>query len=137
MENNRDTFTPQKTLRQNPLKRALKAFLVGPLLKKYIVCSVRVLWKNDEDFNDMYEKRRLLEGKMKAMEEVVMLVNCITAMKPSDGDTKVGFAFWVVFDFAESQSNKLEDQIVKTILEAGLDVDDVTSIRARGKKCFI
>ena len=129
-----DNFQPNLTLREEPLKRALKSYLVAPILSKYIVCSVRVLWReSDNDLNDLYEKRRKLEGELERLKEVSLFIDCITAMKKSNGGIKIGFAFWVAFDFAESQGSKLEDYITKRFFESGLDVAEVNCIRGRSK----
>ena len=74
-----DNFQPNLTLREEPLKRALKSYLVAPILSKYIVCSVRVLWReSDNDLNDLYEKRRKLEGELERLKEVSLFIDCIT-----------------------------------------------------------
>jgi len=85
-------YKPKDSLREAPLKRALQAYIVSPLVKKYVVCSVRCLWKQAEDFNDLYEKRKKLENTLKEIKEIVFFINCITSIKEADCIT-CGFAF--------------------------------------------
>lgn len=133
----RQTFVPKATLRETPLKRALKSYLIPIVLSKYVVFGLRVLWKdNITDFNDFYVKRKKLEEQLDKTKEVVFFINCITAMKGSGDSTKVGFAFWIAVDYAESQIMKFETYISKLFLEAGVEVPQVNSIRGRGKNFF-
>ena len=41
-------FTPNLTLREIPLKRALKTYVIATVLKKYLTVGVRVLWKEED-----------------------------------------------------------------------------------------
>jgi len=126
-------YKPKATLREEPLKRALRSYLVNPVLKKYVVCSIRCLWKdNDSGFNDMLQKRNTVENCLLQVEEIALVVSCVTAMKEKS-NVKCGFAFWVGFDFAESLISKMEDHIFKRIFESGVDVSEVKSIKSRGK----
>ena len=128
-------FEPRLTLREKTLRRFLKSYVVDHLLKRYLVCSIRVLWRNDGniDFNNLYEKRVLIEQEIKSVKEVVFIIDCITSMKKSNGELQFGFAFWVVFDFVESQTVKMESLLTKLIIEKSMDVEDVKSVKSRGK----
>jgi len=54
---------PKSSLREEPLKRALKSYLVSPILTTDVVCSIRCLRKeNDSGFNDMLQKREKVEN---------------------------------------------------------------------------
>ena len=127
------SYKPKSSLREEPLKRALKCYLVSPILKKYVVCSVRCLWKeNGTGYNDMLQKKEKVENCLRQVKEIALVVSCVTAMKDKD-EIKCGFAFWVAFDFAESLITKMEDQIFKLIFESGVDVSEVKSIKTRGE----
>jgi len=75
-------YKPKAMLRDEPLKRALRSYLVNPVLKKYVVCSIRCLWKdNDSGFNDMLQKRKTVENCLLQVEEIALVASCVTAMK--------------------------------------------------------
>ena len=128
-------FQPNSYLRESPLKRVLQTYLVAPILKKYLCTSVRVLWKdNNADHNNLYETRKHMEQALQEIDNVAFILNCITAMKTSSGEMKFGFAFWVAFDFAAAQCSKMEEFVIKKLLACGVDVNQVSSIKPRGKK---
>jgi len=89
------------------------------------------LWKQDDDPNDLFEKRSKMESTLKDVAEMVLFINSITLMKHGEEIT-CGFAFWLCFDFAESQVAKMENYIIRKLLACEVEIDYIKSIRSRG-----
>ena len=53
-----EMYTPRRELRSNVMKEALKTFIVSPVVSKYQVCAVRLLWPQAYDLRDMWRKRK-------------------------------------------------------------------------------
>ena len=156
-------FNPQNQLRSKVIKKALKAFVVGTLTKKYQVCAVRSLCLNGTDREKTWLIRRMLESSLEQNPHIVCFFSCITALKEkkkkvnnkkfnhdenesdSDGEYDIqseevfcpGIAFWIVFDWPESGLAAFEEYISREILTAGLDIDSCKAIRGRGKDNFL
>ena len=126
------TFIPKKSLRENPLKRALKSMIVCHVINKYMTVGIRVLW-DEKDYSTMWEKREVLEGILKQMKEVVFIIDCITAMKESKEKMTVGYSFWICFDFPEHTSEMFENRVSKAFINAGVKIASCKSIKGRGK----
>ena len=123
-------FTPNLTLREIPLKRALKTYVISTVLKKYLTVGVRVLWK-EEDYSRMYERRKFLEGLLKHMDEVKMTISCVTSMAKKE-ETMTGFSFWIVYDHPDITSSKFENMICKRFMEAGCRISYYKTLKGRG-----
>eukprot|EP00111_Clytia_hemisphaerica_P011731 TCONS_00034460-protein len=123
-------FTPNLTLREIPLKRALKTYVIATVLKKYLTVGVRVLWK-EEDYSKMYERRNFLEGLLKNMDEVKMTISCVTSIAKKE-ETMTGFSFWIVYDHPDITSSKFENMICKRFLEAGCRISYYKALKGRG-----
>ena len=126
-------FIPKLTVREKTVKRALISYIVEPISKNYLVCSIRALWRNDGmEFNNLYEKRIKLQNILRSVNEVVFFLDCVTAMKKSD-EVNIGFGFWVAYDFLQCQADKMESFLIRKFLEIDVDVEEVKSINSRGK----
>ena len=140
-DNEKNILKPRKELREIPLKRALKSFVIPHIVKNYEVVALRVLWKRP-DFNDMQEMRSKLEAAIKGIKEVGIFISCITAQEErklkgqQHPEIKTGFSFWVAFEWPEHLIESFEDQICKTIIPIGVDIDQCKSLRARGNSNF-
>ena len=115
------SFIPKDSLREPPLKRALKSYIVSLVTEKYLTIGIRVLWNGKEDFNEMWQKRLQLENILKSLKQIVMFIDCITAMKSKE--VKPGFAFWIAYDSAEFTSEAYENFICGKIMEHGFDIE--------------
>ena len=73
-------FKPQRQLRSNVIKNALKAYVVGPLTLKYQVCAVRSLCVDGVSKEKIWITRRLLESLLEENPYVVCFFSCITAL---------------------------------------------------------
>ena len=131
--------TPNSTLREVPLKRCLKTFIVSHVIEKYMTVGIRVLWE-EKDFSDMYEKRLQLEQLLTDIKEVVLIINCVTAMTEKE-TTKTGFCFWIAYDYPEVTSYKFEAYLCKKIMEKEIEISSCKGVKGRGKLfiiiCFI
>ena len=74
------SFEPKGSLRESPLKRALKSYIVAPIASRYLTVAIRVLWE-DENASLMWQKRKKLEEILVNNEKVSFIFNCITAIK--------------------------------------------------------
>ena len=135
MAENACEFKPKLTVREKTVKRALSSYIVEPVCKKYLALSIRVLWRNDGTmhFNDLYEKRIKLQEELRSVKEVVFFIDCITAMTKRES-VHIGFAFWIAYDFVQTQASKLETFLIKKILETNVDVEEVKSVNSRGNE---
>ena len=131
-----ETFKSNLSLREIPLKRVLKTYIVANVIRKYITMGIRVLWK--EEMNPQILSRRIqLEKILKEIREIVMFIDCVTAMQESKHQTKAGIAFWLVFDGPECIYERFENIICKKFLEAGVEIESVKSVKGRGMTLFI
>jgi len=121
ISDNDDEFKPNSTLREIPLKRILKTYIVSNVVDKYLTAGIRVLWK-EKDFSDMFEKRSKLETVLKEIKQIVFYVNCVTALKETGDEIKAGFAFWIVYDWPESTLEKFENMVCKKFIEVGVKI---------------
>ena len=64
-------FKGQNSLRSNVLKRALKSYIIPPVLKKYQVIALRALWDDDQpDENRIWFRRKTMEDVLSRSEHV-------------------------------------------------------------------
>ena len=85
-------FKPNKSLREKPLARALRTYVISTVCKSYLTLAIRVLWK-EKDFSDMYARREQLKNILKAVKEIKMVIGCVTAMeKGEETDTCIRLA---------------------------------------------
>ena len=73
-------FKPQRQLRSNVVKNALKAYVVGPLTSKFQVCSVRSLCVDGVLKEKIWIIGRLLENLLEKNPYVVYFFSCITVL---------------------------------------------------------
>jgi hypothetical protein len=65
----------RNTLKDSGLKRALKAYIVPPLIKKYQVVSIRALFNS----KTLWGKRIQLENILKDNDKIVAFFSSVTA----------------------------------------------------------
>lgn len=58
------TFKLNKSLREKPLERALRTYVISTVCQSYLTLAIRVLWKK-KDFSDMFARREKLENILK------------------------------------------------------------------------
>ena len=76
-----NNFTPQKSLRSNVIKSALKSYIVPAFVRKYQVVAIRALWSIENlHENTIWGTRRELDELLYRKEEIVAYVSCITAL---------------------------------------------------------
>ena len=73
-------FKPQRQLRSNVIKNALKAYVVGPFTSKYQVRAFRSLCVDGVSKEKIWITRRLLESLLEENPYVVCFFSCITAL---------------------------------------------------------
>ena len=129
------SFNPNSTLRENPLKRVLKTYVVSDVSSKYMTTAIRVLW-SDKDFSEMYEKRIILESILREIKQIVMFINCVTSLKEKEHSIQSGFGFWIAYDWPEISCEKFENLICKKFIEAGMEIRSCKTVKGRGKKIF-
>ena len=132
---NRKKVKPNRQLRQEPLKRLLKSFIVSNVVQNYITIGLRVLWA-EKDYSDMFERRSQLEEIIKYIKHVSLFVTSITAMEKHE-ETYTGFAVWLALDWPEMTSHKFEHFFCKKIMKSGFNIASCTVLSGRGKKYFI
>ena len=128
-------YKPNKELREEPLKRVLKSYIVPIICCKYQTTAVRVLWKEDS-YSLMWSKRVQLESMLKEIKPVVAFISCITAVderKKSENSWKAGYTFWIAFDWPEYGISGFENMICKKFFDAGVSVSSCKSVQGRGK----
>ena len=131
MERSSDSVRANSCLREEPLKRILKNFIVLPVIDKYLTVGIRVLW-NEDRMQSCMEKEQQLQGIFKNMKQVKMFVSCVTAVKSKD--YLAGICYWLAYDFPEITAKKFENMICQKILKAGFDVSSCKSVNGRGMK---
>ena len=68
-------------LKSLPIKRAINAWIVPAVIKKYHVLALRALWNSESDAETyIWGKRREMELLMENMEPVACFFSCITMM---------------------------------------------------------
>ena len=72
-------FKPQRQLRGNVIKNALKAYVVGSLTSKYQSCAVRYLCVDGVSKEKLLITRRLLESLLEENPYRVCFSSCLTA----------------------------------------------------------
>ena len=70
-------FKPQKQLRSNVIKKALKAFIVPIFARRYQICAVRALWDDIDLGNEIWAKRKELEQILSDESDVVAFFSCV------------------------------------------------------------
>ena len=123
-------YKPNNSLREPPLQRALKSFIVSYVNEKYLTIAIRVLWNEAEEFNTMWEQRLKLEGVLKGLKQVVLFIDCITAMQ--NKKISCGFAFWIAYDASEVTAEAFENFICEKILETGFNIQHCKRAKTRG-----
>ena len=73
-------FKPQRQLRSNVIKNALKAYVVGPLTPKYQVFTASSVCVNGVSREKIWITRRLLKSLLEKNPYVVSLFSYITAL---------------------------------------------------------
>ena len=129
------SFKASTELREPPLQRALRTYVVSPLNEKYLTIALRVIWNSREEYSTMWEQRLLLEDVLKSINQVVFFIDCITAMR---GQTiGCGFAFWISYDSSEFTAEAFENYVTKKILETGFNIDHCKRAKTRGMFVFM
>ena len=160
------SFTLQKTLRSEELKRALTNYVVPPFGNRYQIIAVRALWKVEELEKQGIWAKRLMEAILSKKKEIVSFISCITALEPEkkkrqkkrkrptideasseeetessdeedDRNIRPGLSFWVVADWPEFALEAIEQNLTKIILENGFDINQCKGIKPRGKKMLL
>ena len=148
-------FKPQRQLRSNVIKNALKTSVVGPLTPKYQVRAVRSLCVDGVSKEKFWITRCLLKSLLEENPYAVCFFSCITAIpegnhgkqnRPSNKDSSnskdenvaeqifcPGISLWNMFNWPESGLTAFEEYISKEILAAGLDLRSCKAIQGRGK----
>lgn len=151
-------FKPQRELRSDVLKNALKTYIVSPLCKSYQACAVRALWNEETSALDIWKQRKTLENKLFSMEKVVAFVSSFTAIESKSGKKKrkstenlesdesneessgnekstvtLGLAFWIVFDWPECVQDNFLEMISKEFMEAKLGIESCRAVKGRGR----
>ena len=148
-------FKPQRQLRSNVIKNALKAYVVGPLTSKYQVCAFRSLCVDGVSEEKIWITRRLLESLLEENPYVACFFSSVTALSEgnygkknrrsnkdsSNGEDETvaeqafcsGISLWIVFNWPESGLAAFEEYISIEILAAGLDLRSCKAILGRGK----
>ena len=153
-------FVPQTTLRCQPLRTALKAYIVPPFARTYNVIAIRALWSMDRlpSSESIWQKRRELEVILLSNDNIVAFFSCITALverrkrkkrryenyQSDDEDDIIddedeekvnlpGLSFWIACDWPEYGLQKMEIEISKQLQAAGLNIERCKAIRSRGK----
>ena len=70
------TKMSKNSIRSNVIKRALKTYLIPPIIAKYQVVAIRTIF----DDKSLYGKRKALENLILSEEHVMMLVSSVTAI---------------------------------------------------------
>jgi len=128
---------PKKGLREIPLKRGLKSFLIPHIANKYEVAGIRVLWKKPK-FNNLYEMRMKLEHEIKNINEIVLIISCFTGIEErkqkgnKPAEVMLGFAFWMAFIWPEHALETFEDQVCGKLMKLGVNINSCKSLRVRG-----
>ena len=81
-------FKPQRQLRSNVVKNALKAYVVRPLTSKSQVCSVRSLCVDGVLKEKIWIIGRLLENLLEKNPYVVYFFSCITVLSQGTHEKK-------------------------------------------------
>ena len=78
-----DSFVPQKTVRSNVLRNALKAYIVPAFASKYQIAAIRTLWSFEGlcESDSIWIKRREMQELLYRDNEVVAYFSCITALE--------------------------------------------------------
>lgn len=74
----------KNSLRSSVIKRALKTYLIPPLIKKYQVVAIRTIFTS----KTLYGKRKLLEDLIINDKQVVLLVSSVTAVPSKVKETE-------------------------------------------------
>lgn len=133
-ENKNKMFVPRLGLRELKLPRILKKDIVAPVVQSYSTIGVRVLWK-DDDYSEMWERKKRLEASLSTIPQIVMHINCITGMKPKT-TVMVGFAYWISFNCPQRTVENFENMICRKIMSLGINVHYCKPIKGRGKYCY-
>ena len=128
-------FKPNKSFREMPLKRALRSYVVSTVCKSYLTLGIRVLWK-EENFSDMYVRRKELEQIFKNVKEIKMVISCVTAISKKE-KTDTGFAFWIVYDRPKITASKFENMLCKRIIKTGVRISCCKGVKGRGKMLLL
>ena len=127
-------FKPRWTLRENPLKRVLKSYVVTNVVTKYVTYAVRVLWQ-DTEYSTMWEKRQKLETALKDIPQVALIINSITAMDEKK-NINVGFAIWRAYNWPEHVTETFENLVCRKFMDLGMQIHSCKSVKGRGKLFF-
>ena len=150
---------PQRSLRSEVLKNALKSFIIPPLLSKYQTIAVRALIDSDTAKKYIWGKRRELEKILQQNKHVVAFFSCVTALQQKKKEKKrrysqdestsdeeeneeskeniPGVAFWIAFDWPEHGLQAFENEICREFLSTNLDVISCKVVKGRGKNYFL
>ena len=66
-----ENFKPRRELRDNKLKRALRAFIVPAFARSYQVVAVRALWDSGAGEELIWGKRLELEAMLEGKKSIV------------------------------------------------------------------
>ncbi|XP_057293352.1 uncharacterized protein LOC130621979 [Hydractinia symbiolongicarpus] len=152
-----------RQLRSEVLKRALKACIVQPVIRKYQVVAVRAMWGSDVDAREViWGKRMQMENILLSNEQVSCFFSCITYMarprkrksmrnegeeeeeadSSSEGDNRnganapetfPGISFWIACDLPNCTLSQFETNLSKSFMQAGLNLTTCNAIQTRGK----
>ena len=127
-------YMPKLALRERPLERALKSYIIPVIVSKYQVIAIRCLWNLDE-FNNIWPKRKEIDSMLSKVQSVCGFFSCVTAQPDRKTKTikEVGFGYWIFFDWPEYGLEAYENLICKKFMEAGLSIESCKSTGGRGE----
>ena len=135
-ENNLVVLKANSCLREEPLKRVLRNFIVSPMVESFLTVGLRVLWR-EKDIRKCLLNRDKVDEILKGFKEIVMIISCITVIKDKDGENSIGFSYWIVYDFPQITASKFENMLCRKILSAGFNVTSCKGLKGRGNKSYI
>jgi len=129
---------PNREFRSRSLKRALNAYVIPVILKKYQVVAIRSLLKHKEEESLIWGKRRRMEMLLNKDDHIAGFFSCITAMEETDKENEErivlpGVCFWIFFDWPEHGLDAFEVKMIKMFLESGMSINKCTAIKPRGE----
>lgn len=129
-----DDFKTNKELREVPLKKALKTYIIPLITKKYNVIGVRIVW-NASNYSNMYTKRKEIQDKLSKVIPVVAFISCTTGLeeRKEEKQTKNGYSFWIVFECPDYHFDSLENHVCKLFYGCDVEIDSCKPLKPRGK----
>ena len=129
-------FKGRNSLRSNMLKRALKSYIIPPVLKKYQVISLSALWDDDQpEENRIWLKRKMSDkknGRKRKRNEDESDSDFDDNEAAEESKDYPGIAFWIAFDWPEYGVSAFEEIILKEFLSGGFCLSSCKVIKSRG-----